>query len=88
MSRQRQLFDTETTAAEARQACRRRRGLVLAHPDLAARLCKQPIGYAQPEQWTGYIPPETWNGQHNNTPRRAALLALVEAAEQRAKEVT
>jgi len=62
--------------AEAGAACRERRAAVLAHPDLAARLCQPPIGYARPDQWNGYIPPATWREQHNDSPRRAALEVL------------
>lgn len=73
-------------ALEERQENRR---LVLAYPDIAAKLCAPPIGYARPEQWTGYIPPrfdaERIDGVTpiNTTPRRTALLELLEAAAER-----
>jgi hypothetical protein len=57
-----------------------RRKAVLAHPDLAAQLTVDPLGYAQPDQWSGYVPPERWNGQHNDSPRRAALAEITEQA--------
>lgn len=60
-----------------------RRAAVLAHPDLAARLTREPIGYARADQWNGYIPPETYNGSHNRSPRRTALLELVTEARAR-----
>ena len=56
------------------------RDAVLAHPDLAARLTADPIGYKTPEQWNGFIPPDSFNGQHNRSPRREALLELVAEA--------
>jgi len=37
--------------------CRERRARVLSYPDLAAELCREPVGYARPEQWNGYVPP-------------------------------
>lgn len=36
-----------------------RRGRVLKHPDLAAKLTKPPLNYKRPEQWNGYVPPRT-----------------------------
>lgn len=50
---------------------------VLAHPDLAAKLCEPPLNYDRPDQWTGYIPPEIWNNQRNDSGRRAALIELL-----------
>jgi hypothetical protein len=66
------------------------RKLVLAYPDIAARLCEQPLNYKRPDQWTGYIPPyydrEAGNGTvHLNTsPIRQALMAILSAAAERA----
>lgn len=65
-------FDV-TTNAERRRA-------VLAHPDLAERLCEDPLGYARPDQWTGFIPPAMWNQQPNTSPRRKALVEIYEEA--------
>jgi hypothetical protein len=46
-------------AANARADDAARRTRVLAHPDLAAKLLKPPIGYRErPDQWTGYVPPK------------------------------
>jgi hypothetical protein len=53
-----------------------RRERVLGHPDLAARLTEEPIGYGRPEQWNGFVPPLVWNGQFNDSPRRAALAEI------------
>lgn len=60
-----------------------RRINVLAHADLAEKLTQPPIGYKQPEQWNGYIPPDTSEGRHNRSPRREALLELVDEARAR-----
>lgn len=59
------------------------REAVLAHPDLAQRLTEPPLGYARPQQWNGFVPPETFNGTRNDSPRRAALVELVEQARAR-----
>jgi hypothetical protein len=59
------------------------RAMVLAHPDLAERLTQPPLSYQRPEQWNGFVPPDTFNGQHNDSPRRAALVAIVAEAESR-----
>lgn len=37
--------------------CEARRASVLRHPDLAARLTGEPIGYQSADQWNGWIPP-------------------------------
>lgn len=44
-------------AAETHRRTQARRARVLAHPDLAARLCEPPLSYARPDQWNGYVPP-------------------------------
>ncbi|MFC9973595.1 hypothetical protein ACFVH6_22140 [Spirillospora sp. NPDC127200] len=59
------------------------RDAVLAYPDLAARLCEDPIGYARPDQWNGYVPPEIADQRHNNSPRREALAEIVAEAHAR-----
>ncbi len=57
------------------------REAVLAHPDLAERLTQQPIGYVRPDQWNGFVPPETFPDKVlNDSPRRAALVAIVDEA--------
>ena len=62
-----------------------RRGLVLAHADLAAKLTEPPLSFSSPEKWTGYIPPAlTAEGAINPSPVRAALAALIAEAEKRA----
>ncbi len=62
-----------TTNAERRRA-------VLAHADLAERLCEEPLSFARPDQWTGYIPPAVWQGTPNTSPRRRALVEIYEEA--------
>jgi hypothetical protein len=59
------------------------RDVVLAYPDLAKRLTDSPLDYERPEQWNGFVPPAEFNGVHNDSPRRAALVAIVEEARQR-----
>ncbi len=56
------------------------REAVLSYPDLAERLTQPPLGYVQPSQWTGFVPPELFNNQINDSPRRAALVAIVDEA--------
>lgn len=68
-------------AEEVRQECIQRRTLVLSRPDLARRLTQPPLNYTQPEQWNGYLPPEHYNGMVNDSPRRAALVDIIAAAE-------
>ena len=75
-------------AAEHAQLVEQRR-LILAYPDLAAQLCAPPLCFKRPEQWTGYIPPtfdrERPDGTvpQNDSPIRAALMALLEQAAER-----
>ncbi len=70
--------------AAARTEAAHRRGLVLRHPDLAAKLTERPIGYSTPDKWNGYIPPATdCTGAMNTARCRPALLALVAEAERR-----
>ena len=49
--------------------------IVLRYPDLAARLCQQPLGYSEPGQWNGYIPPRECGG-YNTSPQRRALVEI------------
>lgn len=64
--------------------------LITRYPDIRARLCSPPLNYDRPEQWRGYIPPaydpERVDGATplNNSPRRVALMALLEEAAERA----
>jgi hypothetical protein len=64
---------------------RERRERVLKHPDLAELLTRPEVGYARPDQWTGYVPPEMWNDSRNDSPRRAALVAIATEAMNREK---
>lgn len=63
---------------------KRNREVVARHEDLSKRLTEPPLGYAQPSQWNGFVPPSTFsgqvNGQINDSPRRAALVAIVDEA--------
>lgn len=71
-------------AEKSRVDSARRRELVLKHPDLRDQLVGYLIGYSKPENWNGWIPPATdAKGARNNSPRRAALIALVAEAERR-----
>jgi hypothetical protein len=78
----------EAALTEAAAAGESRRALVLGakppegdgSPPLSARLLAEPLGYAYASQWNGFIPPEMFNGERNRSPRRDALLALVEDA--------
>jgi hypothetical protein len=77
----------------ARQAAKQtddQHKLVMRYKDIAAKLCNPPLGYDKPEQWHGYIPP-AYDPEHidgvtplNTSPRRTALLALLEEAAERA----
>lgn len=69
----------------AQDTNQRRRALVLAHPDLAAKLTEPPLAHSSPEKWTGYIPQAiTCTGAINTSPVRAQLVAIVAEAERRA----
>jgi hypothetical protein len=61
-----------------------RRDLVLAHPQIARKLCDPPYSLKTPEQWTGYIPAadtETPGAPRpNDSPIRAQLLAILDQA--------
>lgn len=77
----------------ARQAAKQtadQHKLINRYRDIAAKLCAPPLGYDRPDQWHGYIPP-AYDAEHtdgvvplNDSPRRTALLALLEEAAERA----
>lgn len=71
---------------DAATRMRDRKAAVLAHPDLAARLTEDPLNFARADQWNGGIPPEMFNGERNDSPRRAALVELVDEATRRSSE--
>jgi hypothetical protein len=77
-------------ARAARQQSIEQVKMVMRYPDLRDKLCLPPIGYAKPEQWNGFVPPafdpESEGGviRLNDSPRRTALLALLEEAAERA----
>ena len=81
MDRLQPVMDQAKATTEANRAA------VLAHPDLAKKLTQPPLDYARPEQWNGFIPPKlvaTEDGYElNDSPRRRALLRLVEEAHAR-----
>lgn len=64
-----------------------RRRRVLAHPDLAKRLCEPPYNLAAPEMWTGFVPPAEvpvatyW--RPNNSPIRRQLIDILNAVAER-----
>lgn len=64
------------------------RGIVLAHPDLAAALTGRALGYEKADQWDGFVPPATTTlapgASINTSPRRAALRAICIEAIRRA----
>ncbi len=81
---------------EAKAECKRRKDLVLRHPDIAVKLTQTPLNYERPDQWNGYIPPVTIPDHttnvdgyvENNSPRLAAFRALVREAELREEATT
>lgn len=76
------LWDGELEKSANRRAVRKT--AVLAHADLAAKLCAPPISYDDPHQWNGGLPPLTdADGRHTGSPRAHALHQLV--AEARAR---
>lgn len=77
---------TALYADQARAECHRRRARVLAHPDIAHRLTRPPLGFKQPEQWTGYIPPEIHGDRRNDSQRRVALVQIMQAVAAREVE--
>ena len=98
-ARQRIMAIYKQEALLSRGRSQRRRKLVLSHPDLAELLTHPTIGYTRPDQWNGWIPPATVPDDSpnptpgpttdgpgyvtNDSPRRAALIELVEEAERR-----
>lgn len=84
-ARARPLWEHAVRDATARM--RDRKAAVLAHPDLAQRLTEEPLNFARPDQWNGGIPPEMFNGEHNDSPRRAALVEIAEEATRRSSEL-
>lgn len=71
---------------EERAKCRDRRDRVLAHPDIAKRLCERPLSLSTPEVWSGYVPPYMWRDQVNNSPVRAQLMEILHAVAEREKQ--
>jgi hypothetical protein len=77
-------------ATVARMQTNEQHKLIMRYPDIRARLCDPPLRYGRPDQWHGYIPP-AYDPEHidgvtplNTSPRRTALLALLEEAAERA----
>jgi hypothetical protein len=67
----------------ARDENRKRRELVQRHPPVAAKLTAL---FADPCQWNGYLPPSMWGGKLNDSPRRAALMAIATEAQRHQTE--
>lgn len=76
----------ESYAAEEHRKNQARRTRVLAHPDLAQRLCDRPYSLPTPEMWTGYVPPDLWRERHNDSPIRAQIIAVMNAVKAREDE--
>lgn len=69
--------------ARAGAECAHRRRLVLAHPDLAARLAELLL-LASAQQWGGFVSPEREaDGRPNRSPIRAGLVEIVAEAQAR-----
>lgn len=70
---------------QAKRECEARRARVLAHPDIAKRLCDFPLRASTPEMWTGFVPPAevpTVNGwKRNESPIRRQIIAILKAVE-------
>lgn len=85
-----QTREWRQAARVAAETCAENRRLVFAYPDIAARLCQPPLNFARPDHWRGYIPPafmppnEVGIVKLNDSPNRVALLAILEAAAERA----
>lgn len=87
------LTETRAWRIAARQAAKQsddQHKLINRYKDIAAKLCDPPLSYDKPEQWHGYIPP-AYDGERedgttplNHSPRRVALMALLEEAAERA----
>jgi hypothetical protein len=78
-----------TAAAHAVAINQRRRNLVLAHPDIAAKLTQPPLHLKDPRHWDGSIAQATYEGANgpipNNSPIRSQLQAIVQEAAERAR---
>jgi len=70
----------EDALAVAGMDCEERRAAVLSQPEIAARLREPPLEYKHPDQWNGFIPPELFDGERNGSPRREALVSILEDA--------
>lgn len=56
------------------------RQLVLSYDDLAKRLTELPWPHSQPDRWAGQIPPCVFRDRRNDSPQRAALVAICHEA--------
>jgi hypothetical protein len=73
----RRAAEIEDVLATAREAANRYRAAVLAHDDLARKLCLI-FRWPRPEVWSGYVPPRTDGyGEYNSSPYRAALVPVI-----------
>lgn len=79
----------DTALTEANKA-RERRARVLAHPDLAGRLCDPPMRLSSPEVWTGHVPPARvdilGSSRPNNSPNRRQIIEVLRAVAEREQE--
>lgn len=69
-----------TVSAGKRHEQAEMRELVLGYPDLAEKLTALPWPFSEPEKWTGHIPPYLFGGVRNDSPQRAALVAICRQA--------
>lgn len=76
---------TEETA-EFKSRIQARRDRVLAHPDIAAKLCQPPLSATAPQFWSGYVPPAYHMGKPNDSPVRKQLLAICNEVAERENE--
>lgn len=86
------------TFARAHLENQQRRERVLRHPDLAARLCRPPLGFSRPENWNGFVAPRFLPDDRpfgapgperlrlNDSPRRAAIVEICAEALRREGE--
>lgn len=70
-------------SAEEKAICQARRDRVLAHPDIAALLCRPPFSASNPLFWSGYIPPKYHQGKVNDSPVRKQLIRICEMVAER-----
>lgn len=76
-------LQVDEESAEERAKSQSRRDRVLAHPDIAALLCRPPFSASNPLFWSGYIPPKYHQGKVNDSPVRKQLIRICEMVAER-----